>query len=167
LLEDRWILSRFNRVTAEVNDALATYRFHEAANRIYDFFWGEFCDWYLELIKPRLNFEEGADKTAAHGRLREPGESVRRLVAPAASRDAVYHRRNLAGDLRRPASAQVDCAGCISAVDEKQFDLAAETEMAILQDLIVSVRNLRAELKVEPKVKVPIEIFAHEPAFAR
>ena len=44
--------------------------------------------------------------------------------------------------------------------DEKQFDLAAETEMAILQDLIVSVRNLRAELKVEPKVKVPIEVFA-------
>ena len=46
--------------------------------------------------------------------------------------------------------------------DEKQVDLAAETEMAILQDLIVSVRNLRAELKVEPKVKVPIEVFAHE-----
>src|SRR6202030_3470553 len=47
--------------------------------------------------------------------------------------------------------------------DEQQFDLAAETEMAILQDLIVSVRNLRAELKVEPKVKVPIELFAQEP----
>ena len=47
--------------------------------------------------------------------------------------------------------------------DEKQIDLAAETEMAILQDLIVSVRNLRAELKVEPKVKVPVEVFAHEP----
>ena len=59
-LEDRWILSRFNRVVADVNDALATYRFHEAANRIYDFFWGEFCDWYLELIKPRLNFEDGS-----------------------------------------------------------------------------------------------------------
>src|SRR5215469_12611880 len=64
-LEDRWILSRFNRVAADVNDALSTYRFHEAANRIYDFFWGEFCDWYLELIKPRLNFEEGSDKGAA------------------------------------------------------------------------------------------------------
>src|SRR3984885_10850536 len=64
-LEDRWILSRFNRVAADVNDALATYRFHEAANRIYDFFWGEFCDWYLELIKPRLNYEEGTDETAA------------------------------------------------------------------------------------------------------
>jgi valyl-tRNA synthetase len=46
--------------------------------------------------------------------------------------------------------------------DEKQFDLPAETEMAILQDLIVSIRNLRAELKIEPKVKIPIEIFAHE-----
>ena len=55
-LEDRWILSRFNRAVADVNDALGTYRFHEAANRIYDFFWGEFCDWYLELIKPRLEF---------------------------------------------------------------------------------------------------------------
>src|SRR5690349_16364022 len=64
-LEDRWILSRFNRVVSDVNDALSTYRFHEAANRIYDFFWGEFCDWYLELIKPRLNFEEGADKSTA------------------------------------------------------------------------------------------------------
>ena len=53
------------------------------------------------------------------------------------------------------------------AADEKQIDLAAETEMAILQDLIVSVRNLRAELKVEPKVKVPIEVFAHEPEIRR
>jgi valyl-tRNA synthetase len=49
------------------------------------------------------------------------------------------------------------------AANEEQIDLGAETEMAILQDLIVSVRNLRAELKVEPKVKVPIEVFAHEP----
>ena len=53
------------------------------------------------------------------------------------------------------------------AADAAQIDLAAETEMAILQDLIVSVRNLRAELKVEPKVKVPIEVFAHEPEIRR
>jgi valyl-tRNA synthetase len=47
--------------------------------------------------------------------------------------------------------------------DDRQVDLAAETEMAILQDLIVSIRNLRAELRVEPKAKVAIEVFAHEP----
>src|SRR6201984_2174391 len=64
-LEDGWILSRCNGVADYVGDALEEYRFHEAANRIYDFFWGEFCDWYLELIKPRLNFEESTDKTPA------------------------------------------------------------------------------------------------------
>ena len=52
-LEDRWILSRFNRVSQRGERGAGNLRFHEAANRIYDFFWGDFCDWYLELIKPR------------------------------------------------------------------------------------------------------------------
>src|SRR6202041_741371 len=161
-LEDRWILSRFNRVTAEVNDALTTYRFHEAANRIYDFFWGEFCDWYLELIKPRLNFEEGTDKSqaiAACHNLVNLFESALRLLHPVMPFiteeiwQAIYEGH--------PPFKSIALAPYPRA-NETQFDLAAETEMAILQDLIVSVRNLRAELKVEPKVKVPIEVFAHE-----
>src|SRR6202034_1995942 len=163
-LEDRWILSRFNRVTAEVNKALETYRFHEAANRIYDFFWGEFCDWYLELIKPRLNFEDGADKTQARAacsnlvRLFDASLRLLHPVMPFITEEiwqAIYEGK--------PAFKSISLAPYPQA-DEKQFDLAAETEMAILQDLIVSVRNLRAELKVEPKMKVPIEVFAHEPA---
>jgi valyl-tRNA synthetase len=162
-LEDRWILSRFNRVTAEVNDALATYRFHEAANRIYDFFWGEFCDWYLELIKPRLNFEEGADKRqaliACSNLVNLFDASLRLLhpVMPFITEEiwqAIY-------ESNAPLKS-IALAGYPQA-DEQQFDLAAEMEMAILQDLIVNVRNVRAELKVEPKVKVPIEVFAHEP----
>src|SRR6185369_10329885 len=79
-LEDRWILSRFNRVAKEVNDALATYRFHEAANRIYDFFWGEFCDWYLELIKPRLNSEDANTSAAACSNLVSLFEASLRLL---------------------------------------------------------------------------------------
>jgi len=162
-LEDRWILSRFNRVTAEVNDALATYRFHEAANRIYDFFWGEFCDWYLELIKPRLNVEEGADKAQASiacGNLVNLFDASLRLLHPVMPFiteeiwQAIYEGQ--------PPLKSIALAGYPQA-DEKQFDLKAETEMAILQDLIVNVRNVRAELKVEPKVKVPIEVFAPEP----
>ena len=62
----------------------------------------------------------------------------------------------------KPPLASIALAG-YPQTDEKQFDLAAETEMLILQDLIVSVRTVRAELKVEPKVKVPIDVFAHEP----
>ena len=150
-----------------MNDALKTYRFHEAANRIYDFFWGEFCDWYLELIKPRLNFEEGADKSAAQAacaNLVNLFESALRLLHPVMPFiteeiwQAMYEGKPPLKSIALAAYPQAD---------EKQFDLAAETEMAILQDLIVSVRNVRAELKVEPKVKVPIEVFAHEPAIRR
>ena len=140
-----------------------TYRFHEAANRIYDFFWGEFCDWYLELIKPRLNFEEVADKTQARiacGNLVKLFDASLRLLHPVMPFiteeiwQAIYEGQ--------PPLKSIALAGYPQA-DTQQFDLAAETEMAILQDLIVNVRNVRAELKVEPKVKVPIEVFAHEP----
>jgi valyl-tRNA synthetase len=160
-LEDRWIRSRFNRVAADVNAALETYRFHAAANRIYDFFWGELCDWYLELIKPRLNSDDG-DNAAARitcGNLVHLFDASLRLLHPVMPFiteeiwQAMYEGE---APLKSIALAPYPQP------DEKQFDWAAETEMAILQDLIVSVRNLRAELKVEPKIKVPIEIYAHE-----
>jgi valyl-tRNA synthetase len=162
-LEDRWILSRFNRVAANVNDALATYRFHEAANSIYDFFWGEFCDWYLELIKPRLNVEEGVDKSAAKiacANLVNLFDASLRLLHPVMPfiTEEIWQAMHEG----KPALKSIALAPYPQA-DEKQFDFEAETEMAILQDLIVNIRNLRAELKVEPKIKVPIEVFAHEP----
>jgi valyl-tRNA synthetase len=64
-LETRWIFSRLAAVSAEVDRALADYRFDEAANAIYQFFWGEFCDWYLELAKLRLTFTAAAPDSAA------------------------------------------------------------------------------------------------------
>jgi valyl-tRNA synthetase len=165
-LEDRWILSRFNRVASDVNESLETYRFHEAANRIYDFFWGEFCDWYIELIKPRLNFEEGEGKSAAQtacANLVSLFDAALRLLHPVMPFiteeiwQALWESRAPAKSIALVAYPQAD---------EKQFDLAAETGMAILQDLIVSVRNVRAELKVEQKARIPIEVFAHEPEIA-
>jgi valyl-tRNA synthetase len=176
-LEDRWILSRFNRAAKDVNESLTTYRFDEAANRIYDFFWAEFCDWYIELIKPRLNEEVvGAGLRPAQDRA-EPGphtgaarvacanlvnlfEASLRLLHPVMPfiTEEIWHAMY---DGKPPLKSIALAA--YPAANEEQIDLSAETEMAILQDLIVSVRNLRAELKVEPKVKVPIEVFAHEP----
>src|SRR5258706_10472622 len=161
-LEDRWILSRFNRAAKDVNESLQTYRFDEAATRIYDFFWGEFCDWYIELIKPRLNFEEGADtayaKIACSNLVNLFDASLRLLhpVMPFITEEIWHAIYDGKPPLKSIALASYPAA------KEEQIDLGAETEMAILQDLIVSVRNLRAELKVEPKVKVPIEVFAHE-----
>ena len=175
-LEDRWILSRFNRAAKDVNDSLETYRFDEAANRIYDFFWGDFCDWYIELIKPRLN-EEGVEaglRPALDGAEPRPHTGAARLacanlvnlfeaslrllhpVMPFITEEIWHAVYDGMPPLKSIALAAYPAA------EEKQIDLGAETEMAVLQDLIVSVRNLRAELKVEPKVRVPIEVFAHE-----
>ena len=163
LLEDVWIRSRFNRVTKDVNDALAAYRFHEAANRIYDFFWGDFCDWYIELIKGRLNAEGPSGKESASiacRNLMNLFEASLRLLHPVMPFiteeiwQAIYDAR--------PPLKSIALAPYPQA-DEKQFDLAAEANMAILQDLIVSVRTLRAEMKVEQKQRVPIEVFTQEP----
>ena len=166
-LEDRWIFSHFNRVTKEVNDALDTYRFHEAANRIYDFFWGDFCDWYLELIKPRLNPAQGADQDSARATctmLVDLFDASLRLLHPVMPfiTEEIWHAMY---DGKPPVKSIALAA--YPQADEMQIDIAAEVDMAILQDLVVSVRNLRAELKIEPKVKVPIEVCAHEPAIAK
>ena len=164
-LEDRWILSRFNRATQDVNGSIATYRFDEAANRIYDFFWGDFCDWYIELIKPRLA-ESASPETArtACANLVNLFDAALRLLHPVMPfiTEEIWHAM-YSGE---PPLKSIALAA-YPAADGAQIDLAAETEMAILQDLIASVRNLRAELKVESKLKVPIEVFAHEPEVRR
>ena len=163
-LEDRWILSRFSRVAGEVNDALEAYRFDDAARAIYDFFWGELCDWYIELIKPRLTIEDSADRVAAQRACRNLANlfeaSIRLLhpVMPFITEEIWHALYDGKPPLKSVALASYPAA------QEKQLDSAAETEMGVLRELIVSVRNLRAELAVEQKLRVPIQIFAEEPA---
>ena len=163
-LEDRWILSRFNRVAQEVSEALEAYRFDDAARGIYDFFWGELCDWYIELIKPRLASEEGAEKEAAQRackNLVSLFEAAIRLLHPVMPfiTEEIWHALY---DGRPPLKSVALAAYPVA--QAKQLDLAAEIEMAVLQELIVSVRNLRAELAVEQKQRVPIQIFTEETA---
>ncbi|MBV9343095.1 MAG: valine--tRNA ligase, partial [Acidobacteria bacterium] len=159
-LEDRWILSRFNGIARQVNQSLAAYRFDEAANFIYDFFWGELCDWYIELIKPRLAPDPKDDARTACGNLAALFEASLRLLHPLMPfiTDELWQAMHGGS----PPQKSVALAA-YPQMDEHQIDTAAETQMAILQDLIVTVRNLRAELKVDPKRRVPIEIFAHMP----
>ena len=156
-LEDRWILSRFNRVAQEIHDALETYRFHEAAHVVYHFFWGEYCDWYLELIKPRLAAEDRDQARAAYENLISIFEGALRMLSPFMPfiTEELWHA---VYDGQPPAKSIALAAYPLA--DAAQMNADAETEMAILQDLIVSVRNVRAELKVEQKLKLPIEVFA-------
>jgi valyl-tRNA synthetase len=158
--EDSWIYSRFNQAAKDVNEALETYRFHEAANRIYDFFWGEFCDWYLELIKPRLlstNLQESQTACESLVNLFEGSLRLLHPFMPFITEDiwqAMYGGKPEIKSIALTKYPQFSSA---------QVDVDIEYQMLVLQDLIVSVRNVRAELKVEPKAKVPIDVFAHEP----
>ena len=155
-LDDRWILSRFNQVAGQVNEALQAYRFHEAANAVYAFFWGEFCDWYLELIKPRLQFDgDNSTAKAATKNLVSLFEASLRLLSPFMPfiTEEIWH----AIYDGKPGKQSIALTH-YPRPNQHQIDSQAETEMAILQDLIVAVRNIRAELDVKPKEKTPIEI---------
>jgi valyl-tRNA synthetase len=167
-LEDRWIKERFQDAANDVNSQLRLYRFDLAATRIYDFFWREFCDWYLELIKPRLNFEEGADKTAAKlacTNLVTLFDASLRLLHPFMPfiTEEIWHAMHSG----KPPSKSIALVDYPHEMGGLVSEYAAVTEMLILQDLIVSVRNVRAELKVEPRVKVPISVFAADPEIAK
>ena len=73
-LADRWIFSRLQAVTRKVEEALADYRFHEAAYEVYHFFWHEICDWYLEWVKPEIT--RPARGSESSSRLDQPGARV-------------------------------------------------------------------------------------------
>ncbi len=158
-LEDRWITSRLNRVAREMNEALAAYRFHEAAQVIYNFFWGEFCDWYIELVKPRLaggeDEEARQQQTAAVFMLASIFEQALRLLSPIMPfiTEELWHALHMGEPPAKSIALARFPEGNPNLINDE-----AETEMAILQDLIVAVRNIRHELKVEPREKTAIEV---------
>jgi len=156
-LEDRWIVSRFHRTAREVNEALDAYRFDEAAHRVYTFFWGDFCDWYIELSKLRLNAEEPEVVQAVLSVLTTVFDGALRLLSPFMPfiTEELWH--GLYGD--KPPLKSIALAE-FPEPDDERIDERLESEMSVLQDLIVSVRQIRHDLKVEPKVSVPIRVFA-------
>jgi valyl-tRNA synthetase len=159
-LEDRWILSRFNKVAREIEEALQTYRFHEASHVVYHFFWGEFCDWYIELVKPRLEDNDAAAVQRTFNNLLSVFEGALRLLSPFMPfiTEEVWH----AIYDGNPPLKSISLAEYPKA-DEVQISNEAESEMAIVQDLIQAVRNIRSEIadiKAQPRIKTPIEIFA-------
>jgi valyl-tRNA synthetase len=156
-LEERWIATRLNTTAAEVNEALKEYRFHEAANLVYQFFWGDFCDWYLEIVKLRLDFSTGANRArtqAALATLLSVFESALRLLSPFMPFlteelwHALYEGKPPAKSIaltRYPQGA-------------RHSDDAAEIDMSVLQELIVNLRALRKDLGVEEKASVPAQL---------
>ena len=157
-LENRWIYSRFQHVAEEVNQGLTNYRFDEAANTIYRFFWGELCDWYLEIIKPRLSGPE-AEARSALAFLGDVFEGSLRLLSPFMPfiTEEIWH----AVYEGQPPQKSIALAR-YPELDSRWVNSEAEEQMTVLQELIVSIRNIRAEMKVEPKLRTPARIHAAE-----
>jgi valyl-tRNA synthetase len=156
-LEDRWIVAKFESTANEVNRSLENYRYDNAANAIYQFFWGSFCDWYLEIVKLRLDFSEAADKEktkAALTILLSVFEASLRLLSPFMPfiTEEIWHALYEEDELPAKSIALMSYPPVQGVID-----VSALVEMELLQRLIVEIRALRKEIGVEEKAVIPIE----------
>ncbi len=139
---DKWILSRFNGAVREVTENMEKYELGMAAQRLYDFMWSEFCDWYIELTKPRLYGTDAAEKNTALSVLCFVLAGTMKLLHPFMPFITEEIYTHLPGsDETIMLSAWPSCVDCgITVKDEERFEMVIE--------LIRSVRNLRAEMNV-------------------
>jgi valyl-tRNA synthetase len=153
-LAHRWIFSRLSAVTSQVNDALENFRFHEASQLIYHFFWGDFCDWYIEWVKPQIGSADREIAIPAWRNIFAALEAALRLLHPIMPflTEELWHR------LPQPAGAKSIALAAFPEPRAEWADGSVDKNMSYLQAGIVSARNQRAELKVAQKEKVPAEI---------
>jgi valyl-tRNA synthetase len=147
---DRWILSRTQKLVAEVSASLDSYDFGDAARRLYEFFWSEFCDWYLELVKGRLYGDDGdrEDRKAAQSVLVEVLDTSLRLLHPFMPfiTEEIWQKL--------PVSGESIMIADWPAAQPALVDDEAEREIGVLRGVVTSIRTIRAELKIAPTVKM-------------
>jgi valyl-tRNA synthetase len=153
-VEDRWILSRLYATAHAVNTALAAYRFDEAAHAVYQFFWGDLCDWYLEMTKIRIDAASSDEERQLPFLLfSNVFESSLRMLSPFMPfiTEEIWHAFY---DGHPPARSIALMPYPVSA--RKSFDETAERDMELLQSLIVAVRAARKDAGVPEREPVPI-----------
>ncbi|MGO9262562.1 MAG: valine--tRNA ligase [Bryobacteraceae bacterium] len=159
-IEDRWIFSRLNNCAEQVNRALENYRYHEAAQMLWHFFWHEFCDWYLELKK--LRFQEASGLNAGWRNTLAAFETALRLLHPAMPFLTEELWQRLATDRRtRPVSIAV---APYPQYRQDVTDYEAEREIAILQEVVTLARTLRTEGKLDPKQQLAGALYSRNSA---
>jgi valyl-tRNA synthetase len=152
-----WILSRLQQVIRETQASLDAYEFDQAANTLYQFIWHEFCDWYLELIKPQLyNKADMASRRHCQRILLQVLRDILRLLHPFIPFITEEIWQKLPG-----------AHGSIMVAPFPQTDPGlivpgAEAEMRLVMDTIIAIRNLRGEMNVPPATQV--EVFLHSAA---
>ncbi len=157
---DRWIFSRLARATAQVSDALEHFRFHEAAHVVYHFFWGDFCDWYIEWVKPELLSPDRSKSAATWKNLFAAFESALRLLHPFMP----FLTEELWQQLPQREGARSIALNRFPEPHAGRIDTAGEEQISMLQEIISSARNIRAEMKLDPKAKLAAQLGAATPA---
>jgi len=161
-LADRWLFARITATVEVVNDALASYRFHEAAQAVYQFFWGDFCDWYIEWVKPDLQNSDRARADVAWKNLFAGFDAALRILHPFMPflTEELWHQLP-----QKPGAKSIALDAYPEAVASLR-DSAAMAEFALIQEVIQGFRTVRSEMKLDPKKKVLAE-FASEDAKTR
>jgi valyl-tRNA synthetase len=153
------MLSRLNACTVTVNRALAQYRYHEAAQALWQFFWHEFCDWYIEIKK--LRFREGSGLTNDWRNVLFVFETSLRLLHPLMPFITEELWQRLGGQAPAPVSVAL---APYPEPEASLEDRAAEREMETVQNIITAARNLRAEMKADPRQTLDAALFSGGPA---
>jgi valyl-tRNA synthetase len=153
---DRWIRARFGRTIEAVESALADYRFDYAASALYEFTWYDFCDWYLELVKPTLQ-SEGTSAAARNGTQRTLAqmlEALQRALHPLMPfiTEEIWQRvaplAGVAGEtvMLQPYPAPADFPSAEQ----------AEREIAWIQGVVLGVRQIRSQMNIDPAKRIPV-----------
>lgn len=159
-LADRWILSRFNQVVQQTRTYLDAYGMGEAAKELYDFTWGDFCDWYIELVKPRLYADGGDSKQAAQQTLAFVLDGILKLLHPFMPHitEEVWHTLTQCGDRAFLAIQSYP------EVQSHLIDPDLEQQFELLIEAVRTVRNLRAEAGIKPSAQIEVILESENPA---
>jgi valyl-tRNA synthetase len=159
-LADRWILSRLQKTSTEVDEALEAYRFNDAAHAIYRFIWTELCDWYIELAKPVLYDDTNEvmaqkRKRAAQGCLAMSLETACRLLHPFMPFITEEIWQQIPKATGTPGSIMITM---YPVADAGLVDEVAERKITLVQNVVVAVRNLRAEYNIAPSARLDVTV---------
>jgi valyl-tRNA synthetase len=167
-MAERWILSRLQVVVGEVDGALESFRFNDAANAIFHFVWDELCDWYIEVAKPHLYLSPDHEQDAARnarrhvvqGVLATALETTMRLLHPFSPFVTEEIWQKLPKPPQLPGSLMITV---FPRSDASWVDAAAEAEMRLVQDVAVACRMLKQTYGVSPAQPIAVELRVTNP----
>jgi len=154
-LADQWILSRVNKTVAQVREGLDAYKFNEAASAVYQFLWHEFCDWYIELIKPALyQDQDPGRKWLAQNVLARVLDTSLRLLHPFMPFITEEIWQNLPGSEGSIMVAEFPRSR------ENEIYPREEARMELIMQVIGAIRNLRSEMGIPPGKKAEVILYS-------